>query len=50
MKKIKEKSFFGELDAAFSELRKNPKELAEHEAEQRLWDNTLLDGLEENQS
>jgi hypothetical protein len=34
-------------DRAYEALRADPKAWAEVEEERRLWDNTLLDGLEE---
>jgi predicted transcriptional regulator len=42
-KKIK---FWEEYYAAYEALRANPEAWAEYEEEMRLWDSTLLDGLE----
>jgi hypothetical protein len=40
------KLFFEELNAGYAELRADPKAWAEHEAERKLWDATLMDGLD----
>jgi hypothetical protein len=39
------KLFFEQLNAGYAELRTDPQAWAEHLAEQRLWDATLMDGL-----
>lgn len=38
------KLFFEELDAGYAELRADPKAWAEHIAERKQWDATLMDG------
>ncbi len=40
------KVFFEQLDAGYAELRADPKEWAEVEAERKVWDATLMDGLD----
>jgi hypothetical protein len=40
------KLFFEQLDAGYAELRADPKAWAEHLAERKLWDATLMDGLD----
>lgn len=40
------KLFFDELNAGYAELRADPKAWAEHLAERKLWDKTLMDGLD----
>lgn len=39
------KLFFEQLDIGYAELRSNPQAWAEHLAERKLWDSTLMDGL-----
>ena len=39
------KLFFEQLNAGYAELRADPKAWAEHLAERKLWDSTLMDGL-----
>jgi hypothetical protein len=39
--------FLREYEQAYADLRKDPKEWAEVQAERREWDGTLMDGLEE---
>jgi hypothetical protein len=38
--------FFEQLNAGYAELRADPKAWAEHLAERKLWDATLMDGLD----
>jgi hypothetical protein len=38
--------FFEQLNAGYAELRADPEAWAEHLAEQKLWDATLMDGLD----
>jgi len=38
--------FWKQVDIAYKNLRKNPKEWKEEQKERSLWDNTLLDGLD----
>jgi len=38
--------FFRQMDAGYAELRADSKAWAEHQAERKLWDATLLDGLD----
>jgi predicted transcriptional regulator len=40
------KQFFDQLNAGYAELRADPQALADHLAEQQLWDATLMDGLD----
>jgi hypothetical protein len=40
------KLFFEQLNAGYAELRDDPEAWAEHLAERRLWDATLMDGLD----
>ncbi len=40
------KVFFEQLNAGYAELRADPDAWAEHLAERKLWDATLMDGLE----
>ena len=40
------KVFFEKLNAGYAELRADPEALAEMEAERKLWDATLMDGLD----
>ena len=40
------KLFFEQLNAGYAELRADPKAWAEHLAERKLWDATLMDGLD----
>jgi predicted transcriptional regulator len=40
------KVFFEQLNAGYAALRADPEAWAEHEAERKLWDATLMDGLE----
>jgi predicted transcriptional regulator len=40
------KLFFDELNAGYAALRADPKAWAELEAERKLWDATLMDGLD----
>ncbi|MBL8796603.1 MAG: toxin-antitoxin system protein [Planctomycetia bacterium] len=37
--------FFDQLNAGYTELRSDPAAWAEHQAEQKLWETTLMDGL-----
>jgi hypothetical protein len=40
------KLFFEQLNAGYAELRADPQAWAEHLAELKLWDATLMDGLD----
>jgi hypothetical protein len=40
------KVFFEQLNAGYAELRADPEAWAEHQAERKLWDATLMDGLD----
>ncbi len=40
------KLFFEQLNAGYAELRADPEAWAEHLAERKLWDATLMDGLD----
>src|SRR5437660_12411663 len=39
------KLFFEQMNAGYAELRADPEAWAEHLADRKLWDATLLDGL-----
>jgi hypothetical protein len=38
--------FFEQLNAGYAEMRADPEAWAEHLAERKLWDATLMDGLD----
>ena len=40
------KLFFEQMNAGYAKLRADPKAWAEHVAERKLWDATLMDGLD----
>jgi hypothetical protein len=40
------KLFFDRLNAGYAELRADPEAWAEHLAERKQWDTTLMDGLD----
>jgi hypothetical protein len=40
------KVFFEQLDAGYADLRADPKVWAEVESERKVWDATLMDGLD----
>ena len=40
------KVFFEQMNASYAELRADPEAWAEHLAERKLWDATLMDGLD----
>ena len=40
------KVFFEQMNAGYAELRSDPVAWAEHLAERKLWDSTLMDGLD----
>jgi hypothetical protein len=40
------KLFFEQMNAGYAELRADPEAWAEAEAERKLWDQTLMDGLD----
>jgi len=41
--------FFAEADAAYARLQADPEAWAEELEERRLWDNTLMDDLEDDE-
>src|SRR6184192_1596408 len=43
------KLFFEQMDAGYAELRADPEAWAEHLAERKQWDATLMDGLDANE-
>jgi hypothetical protein len=43
------KVFFDRLNAGYAELRADPEAWAEHLAERKLWDATLMDGLDSDE-
>src|SRR5262249_58509244 len=43
------KLFFEQLNAGYAELRADPEAWAEHLAERKLWDATLMDGLDRDE-
>src|SRR5215469_15855166 len=40
------KLFFDQMNAGYAELRADPEAWAEHLAERKQWDSTLMDGLD----
>jgi hypothetical protein len=40
------KLFIDQMNAGYAELRADPEAWAEHLAERKLWDSTLMDGLD----
>src|SRR5271156_949908 len=40
------KLFFEQMNAGYAELRADPEAWAKHLAERKLWDTTLMDGLD----
>jgi hypothetical protein len=40
------KLFLAQVNAGYAELRASPRDWAEHQAERKLWDTTIADGLE----
>jgi len=42
-----EQQFWEECAKAYEELANDPVAMAEEHAEEKLWDNTLMDGLED---
>lgn len=44
------KLFFEQMNAGYAELQADPKAWAEHLAERGLWDATLMDGLDPDES
>jgi hypothetical protein len=43
------KLFYEQLNAGYAELRADPEAWAEHLAERKLWDTTLMDGLDSDE-
>jgi hypothetical protein len=43
------KVFFEQLDAGYAALRADPQAWAQHLAERKLWDATLMDGLDSDE-
>jgi hypothetical protein len=43
------KLFFDQMNAGYAELRADTQAWAEHEAERKLWDTTLMDGLDRDE-
>jgi hypothetical protein len=43
------KLFFEQMNAGYAELRADPQAWAEHLAERKLWDATLMDGLDQDE-
>src|SRR5690242_9674707 len=46
IKEYHDRAFWEAVNAGYAALRADPAEWAEVEAERRLWDRTLLDGLD----
>lgn len=44
-----ERAFWATVNAEYAALRADPVAWAEEEAERKLWDSTLLDGLDPNE-
>jgi hypothetical protein len=45
LKVYRQKAFFESMNAGYAELQADPEAWAEHEAERKLWETTLMDGL-----
>ncbi len=43
------KLFFEQMNAGYAELQADPEAWAEHLAERRTWDKTLMDGLDSDE-
>jgi hypothetical protein len=43
------KLFFEQMNAGYAELRADPEAWAEHLAERKLWEATLMDGLDRDE-
>jgi hypothetical protein len=43
------KVFFDQLNAGYADLRADSEAWAAHEAERKMWDATLMDGLDPNE-
>jgi hypothetical protein len=43
------KLFFDQLNVGYAELRSDREAWSEHSAERKLWDATLMDGLDHNE-
>jgi hypothetical protein len=46
LESYRRKLFFEQLNAGYAELQADPAAWAEHLAERKLWDSTLMDGLD----
>jgi hypothetical protein len=46
VQQLEEEEFWREMETSFEQLRADPEAWADYLAEQREWDVTLLDGLE----
>jgi hypothetical protein len=44
------KLFFEQLNAGYAELRADPQAWAQHQAELKQWDATLMDGLDPDEN
>ncbi len=44
------KLFFERMNVGYEELRADPRALAEHQAELKQWDATLMDGLDADEN
>jgi hypothetical protein len=49
VKEQHDRKFWGAVDAGYAALRADPKAWAGVEAERKLWDATLMDGLDPNE-
>jgi hypothetical protein len=49
IEKYRRERFLAEVNAAYAALRANPQASAEFDEELRLWDATLMDGLEDEE-
>jgi predicted DNA-binding protein len=48
IEEYRRKKFFEEAEAAYLAMQTDPEAMAEYENEMALWDNTLMDGLDED--
>ena len=49
IEEYRRKSFFEQLDAAYAKLQEDPEAWESYQAELKLWDATLADGLPEGE-
>jgi hypothetical protein len=49
VEEYRRKKFFEDLDAAYAELQKDPETWASYQTELKVWDATLMDGLDNDE-